>query len=235
MLPATKSSLPFDVSDSRLPQWMLPTLPETIRLRLRPDILIVHGLTQHSFCHTFRIPLEQLDLVTLAAVQRSCTVHIIEVGYTSDASFHDSLSRKRAQHNLLVHYLQFAGWTVSSSSPFPPHPVLPDNPFVTPLADDDVPLPPQLPAALPDLSSHVHIFLISFTGVLYKPITPMLLFLGLHGHDVDNLLRSLHLHTVSFADTILKTRRRLESDPHTFSHHFRTNTRALPLPPHDPP
>ena len=97
--------------------------------------------------------------------------------------------------------------------------------------------PPQLPAPLPDLSHHVHILILSFTGVIYSPTDSVLRILGIHGSDLDRLLRSLHLHSVHLADTILRSHRRLEYDPLTFAHSFSPHTRTLPRPPppHDPP
>ena len=44
-------------------------------------------------------------------------IHIVELCCTSDRSHSSSVTRKRSQHNLLVHLLLYAGWSLPS---FPP-------------------------------------------------------------------------------------------------------------------
>ena len=234
IMDATKrTALPFGVADTRLPSWMLPTLSDDVRTRLRPDLLIVEGLPlSSSLLHP---PTNLLDPSILTSLQQSCTIHLVELGYTSDISLCDSLTRKRAQHNLLVHYLTSAGWKLATSPPSPQPTLMPTR--LDHLHDAHlhvVALPPQLPAPLPDLSHFVHIILISTSGVIYKPTDQILSLLGISRHDADTCLKSIHKSAVSFANTITCLRRKLERTPHTFSH-CHTVVATLPLPPHDPP
>lgn len=109
------TDLPDDVADTRIPSWMLPGLDPTIRARLRPDLLLVQGLSVSDV-----VSHNLSDPVVLSRFQRTCTVHILEVGYTSDASYLTSLSRKHFQHVTLCRALVAAGWKLSiqHSSPF---------------------------------------------------------------------------------------------------------------------
>ena len=113
-------------------------------------------------------------------------IHLIEVGFTSDASYVDSLYRKRTQHTHLVRLLLAAGWKVYSSLPAsapPPAPLVQPctQPFLVPLIGLAGTMPPATVTLMndtQDLSHHVHIILINFTGVMYKPIETIILLLG---------------------------------------------------------
>ena len=83
------------------------------------------------------------------------------------------------------------------------------------------------------MSRHVHIILISTSGVLYQPIPTTLTLLGLSSADSAFLLRSLNLHSVRCAMSILKLRRQLELTPSVFTH--RSPFLMRPPPPVDPP
>ena len=140
----------------------------------------------------------------------------------------------------VAHFLLTAGWTLPSNCPLPPsHPSNPPSPSHLPPDDQssplDSPLPPQLPENLPDLSSRIHILLISTTGVLYQPISASLSLLGISNADASRLLRSLNIHSVRCAMSILKARRQLEHDPLTFANHPRYIEPLRPPPPVDPP
>ena len=106
---------------------------------------------------------------------------------------------------------------------------------VSRLRENPSPLPPQLHENLPDLSSRIHILLISTTGVLYQPISASLSLLGISNADASRLLRSLNIHSVRCAMSILKARRQLEHDPLTFANHPRYTEPLRPPPPVDPP
>ena len=116
----SRRSLPPGVMSTRIPSWILPDVDLSTLARLRPDILIIHGLS-HSLFASLRPSLESPDpsvsLLALRSLQRTCTVHIVELGYTSDRSLASSVTRKRHQHNLLAHFLLTAGLTLPSNCP----------------------------------------------------------------------------------------------------------------------
>ena len=75
-----RDATPDTVAATRLPPWLLPTMPARVRDKLRPDILIIEGLPVHAgIALTTASP-------SLSHLQRSCRIHIIEVGYCSDSS-----------------------------------------------------------------------------------------------------------------------------------------------------
>ena len=255
ILDATSAdSLPSEVFSSRIPPWILPAVDPLTLNRLRPDILIIQGLTHTRFA-TLRPALESPDpsiaTPALRALQRDCMVHIVELGYTSDRSHSSSSTRKRQQHNLLVHYLLAAGWSLPTCPPPASLPVLPHPhahaatpsppppshlPPVTSPPCLHSPLPPQLTQDLPDLSHHVHVILISTTGVLFQPIDASVSLLGISSAESARLLRGLNLHSVRCAISILKLRRQLESNPLTFANRpVRRLITSRPPPPVDPP
>jgi hypothetical protein len=116
------NALPPDVAATRVPAWMLPHLPATERALLRPDMLLVQGLTaEDAINYANRRP---RDLWELAAIQARCKVHIVEVGYTSESSHAETLSRKQKQHLSLVHALRAAGWSVVSGHDGSPYHIM---------------------------------------------------------------------------------------------------------------
>ena len=204
-----RNALPREVHDTRIPPWMLPSLDNETRNLLRPDILIIQNLKYSDFLRTYQhlleSPIADTRNRTLAALQSHCLVHIIEVGYTSDASHRDSLQRKRVQHNCLINHLLDAGWRIhTTTATAPPTNVSQDqrSPDIlspslavpqTPAADTTLPErtadpSPDIPVqehptpclwcgtVHPDYSHHVHIVLLSTTGIIYKPILPLLEF-----------------------------------------------------------
>ena len=144
-------------------------------------------------------------ITMLQHLKQHVKIHIIELGYTSDASHTDSLSRKKTQHTHLASHLLSYGWTLAPSAPSP-HTPLPMDPNPLDLSQDA--LPPHLPATIPDYSSHVHIILISSSGVIFKPTDVILSQLGLSPTEIDKLLRTLHSLTITSLHTITKLRRR---------------------------
>ena len=112
----SRHNLPAGVSDTRLPSWILPNVDDSTRKLFRPDLLIIEGLMT-DFVSAVNIH----DPVVLGNIQRTCTIHIVEVGYTSDSSYTTSLNRKHFQHLALRRCLIDAGWRVHHSRDFPYH------------------------------------------------------------------------------------------------------------------
>ena len=111
-----RSSLPAGVADTRLPRWILPHLPPSQISLFRPDILIIEGLIADQVSN-----LRLSDPMVLHHLQSHCRIHVLEVGYTSDASLVTSLSRKHFQHVRPCHELMRAGWKMSLPGPVPYH------------------------------------------------------------------------------------------------------------------
>ena len=119
IMDATSAScLPPGVSSTRLPTWLFPSnFDEHTRLCLRPDILIIEGLPLATFL-AHKSDLESLNptgLAFLHQLKQKVKIHIIELGFTSDASHTDSLSCKCSQHNHLVSHLISSGWKLATS------------------------------------------------------------------------------------------------------------------------
>jgi hypothetical protein len=113
IMDATSSSaLPYGVSFNRIPKCFLPSISDDLRLQFRPDIMMVEGLmTTDSRAPTslFHVWSRQ----NKAAIQSDCTIHILELGYCSDASHTSCVTRKLAQHQQLLQALRDSGWKVS--------------------------------------------------------------------------------------------------------------------------
>lgn len=165
-----RASLPTGVFDTRIPPWMLPHLTADIISLMRPDLLIVEGLTQGMVSSN-----NLRDPAVLHHIQTSCKIHLLELGYTSDASYTTTLSRKHFQHVRLCRELTRAGWKLS----------IPDN-------------------------SPYHILLLGMTGHVFRPCREILLSLGVPNSATLKLMRKIHLHSVRFAHSIIRLRRRLE-------------------------
>jgi ribonuclease HI len=103
-----KASLPESCMDTRVPAWVLPKVPETDRLKLRPDLMVFEGLTpamQEGF--------QQLKGPRRIAAMKKLKVHIYEVGYTSNTRTDELFEEKRQQHASLIKALTEEGWTVN--------------------------------------------------------------------------------------------------------------------------
>ena len=98
------SNLPEGVSGKRLPAWLLPDLPDSEKLKMRPDLLIVTG---------FENPGDDAppgDTWCGLLHQRApATIHIIEVGYGHDTALADKDLEKREQHMALYNELTKPG------------------------------------------------------------------------------------------------------------------------------
>jgi len=110
------SNLPDDVQGKRLPAWLFPSTAnisearaqDAIRLRLRPDILVIEGLTaQAASGHT--------DEIRRTLPQ--CKIHIFEVGYCRDTDHKQKDDDKRKQHEELTNLLQSYGYKVVNHDP----------------------------------------------------------------------------------------------------------------------
>ena len=78
-----------------------PDFDDATRLLLRPDILIIEGLPRETYL-ALRQDIESQSVVGttfISSLKQNPTtkVHIIELGYTSDAAYDHALSRKLTQ------------------------------------------------------------------------------------------------------------------------------------------
>jgi ribonuclease HI len=86
--------LPPDVNATRVSSWLLQNAPASSR----PDILSVQGVPYTGVA----------DVHTLD--KSRCTVHVAEIGYTSDLRYEEKYRDKLEQHSALLERLQAAGW-----------------------------------------------------------------------------------------------------------------------------
>jgi hypothetical protein len=105
----SRDRLPVGVSGTRIPAWMLPSVPLDTLPKLRPDILMVHGLSPAAAPSATSRPLSPS---ALRAMQCSCTVHVVELGFTHESLYANTLATKHAQHAQLINFLVADGWTV---------------------------------------------------------------------------------------------------------------------------
>jgi hypothetical protein len=91
--------LPHGVADKRVAEWLLPDIPDAQRRTMRPDILLIPGVTET------RHPTSMED-------RSNYTVHIIEVGYCADTQLDLKQHEKAQQHQQLADLLSGAGWNV---------------------------------------------------------------------------------------------------------------------------
>ena len=150
-----ETDLPTGVSYTRLPKCFLPNTPENVRLRYRPDIFLVDGLLTHSpdvpdtLNSTWRS-------TTFHRLRRTCTIHIVELGYCSDKSHTSCISRKQEQHTALIRDLQSHGWNVQyhtiilTSSGYILKPLPPAQPPFQALGIDNKAIKPLL------INLHIH-------------------------------------------------------------------------------
>ena len=122
----SRRSLPPGVFSNRIPTWILPQVDPTTLDRVRPDILILHGLPHSLFASlqsALQSPDPSVSEPALRTLQHTCTVHIVELGYTSDRSLSSSIIRKQAPTTQPPHSLPPHSRLVSShlsSNPFSP-------------------------------------------------------------------------------------------------------------------
>ena len=94
--------LPGETLHSRIPGWMLPNTPDDVRRRMRPDLLLITGLTQRET--------NEWAEDKVVKDKGKYVVHILEVGYGSDVSLEDKERTKLEQHTQLIAALQEEGW-----------------------------------------------------------------------------------------------------------------------------
>ena len=97
--------LPGELVHTRIPKWMLPDTDDDMRNQLRPDLLLIQGLTQrraNTWPNGKRL-----------RYKNRYTVHLLEVGYGSDTRLHDKECTKMEQHRRLEELLKKAGWKVN--------------------------------------------------------------------------------------------------------------------------
>ena len=238
-------SLPPGVSCNRLPSWLLPSLPPSTLACLRPDLLIIKGLSLSS-SRDLSALLTQHDPATIASLKASCRLYIAELSFTCDEFYNRALAKKKSQHYFLIASLLSEGWIINTA-PVPPS--LPDHlqwippPSIPLLAPDQPPIrtPASTLSTSPTyLARYVHILLFTHSCIIPQNIQVLLDALSVPRFDSHTLLNALAMHTVRSTDSIVRTRRFLERDPSTFSRPplFRTLHSAHQHPTahhHDPP
>lgn len=162
----SQTDLPPGVSGNRLPEWILPSLKNKDRLRMRPDMLVVEGLYENEVQKMVR------GSTFHRKKKRECVIHIIEVGYCSDSGHAQKLQDKHAQHSKLLTALRQEGWTVH------------DN--------------------------RVSVILLGTVGTIFQPCSDILKSLKIPAHIVKLTLRTLSIHAVKTAHSIVLARRALE-------------------------
>jgi ribonuclease HI len=86
---------------TRIPAWILPTVQEEDRLKMRPDILFMQGAP------------DAYAKRTEALTDKSgITIHLIELGYGADTRYLEKRAEKQLQHRALETALRSEGWTV---------------------------------------------------------------------------------------------------------------------------
>ena len=84
---------------------MLPNTPEEERTKMRPDLLLVKGLTQRE-ANNWSNDLRVHD-------KKRYIIHIFEIGYGSDTCLDNKERTKLDQHTKLITALQEEGWTTN--------------------------------------------------------------------------------------------------------------------------
>ena len=116
------NDLPDDVTGKRLPDWLIdleganrsPDDPESTRRRkLRPDILIIEGLTASDIAG---LNPDEIREHVRNNTQR-LIVHVLEVGYCSDINHAHKDNDKRTQHEGLVTLLRGSNLQVQFHDP----------------------------------------------------------------------------------------------------------------------
>ncbi len=95
-----RNSVSTTIAGTRLPDWMLPHLTDKVRMKMRPDILIVPNI-KNEVC----FPDSDGDRAALGEVI------ILEIGYCNDTKYAEKLEQKMEQHAELRKHLKAAGWT----------------------------------------------------------------------------------------------------------------------------
>ena len=94
-----QESVSSTIQGTRLPEWMVPDLPTNMRNRLRPDILIIPGMSCRHHAPDSNSTREFYGELIL-----------LEVGFCNDTMFKEKLAEKADQHRRLQDHLRKAGW-----------------------------------------------------------------------------------------------------------------------------
>ena len=146
--------------------------------------MIIEGLLP-AFVHSHNM----YDPAVITSLQRSCRIHLLEVGYTADASLTTTLGKKYFQHLSLRSALIHAGWNVAPGSAG---------------HLDTLPAPP------------FSILLLGTSGHIFRPARLTLLTLGLSDTTTKSLITKLIRHSIRSAHTLISLRRHLEWSSHPF-------------------
>ena len=265
IMDATSAShLPFGVHSTRLPAWLFAHPPGTLstclpndttldqlRYLLRPDILIIHGLSLSDYARLAdRLDCPNPDTTLLSDLRTACTIHIVELTFTTDASYNFRLEQKKAQHYQLVRLLLHCGWTIHSAPPPSPRRLAKSALPAAHIADVPAAPPSSLPTVVQpsvptrhrpsspgstSLAHHVHIFILTYSCTIPANLQTFLKLLQVPPPAMHTLLHSLAIQLVRSTHGLICLRRRLERDPATFKYRY------LPTPPislhryHEPP
>ena len=98
-------------NESRIPNHVLPDVPEASLGHMRPDILLFEKSSDDSLptcadmcqCNVW-------NMLTNADNRRDCKVHVIEVGFCTEISYFRKFKEKSEQHTLLLEHLRNAGY-----------------------------------------------------------------------------------------------------------------------------
>ncbi len=86
----------------RIPLQVLPSMPDAVLKRMRPDLLLFERLEGAG-------PLN-LDSLEHASERRMCKVHVVEVGFCMETAYMTKYQEKHAQHHQLITHLREAGY-----------------------------------------------------------------------------------------------------------------------------
>jgi hypothetical protein len=84
----------------RVPEWVLPNVPQEIRNKMRPDIMHISGVS------------EEPEADELEDIKSRAEISIIEVGFTMDYNYSAKKREKEEQHSILKEELVKEGWRI---------------------------------------------------------------------------------------------------------------------------
>ena len=94
-----------------------PHLDPALRLKFRPDMLIIENLTTTDYrTHALQTCTDPKERARLCR-NMHLRIHIIELGYTSCTRYLEKLEEKQQQHKQLLLALQAAGWPFVTITP----------------------------------------------------------------------------------------------------------------------
>jgi hypothetical protein len=84
----------------RVPEWVLPNVPQEVRIKMRPDIMHISGVS------------EEPEANELEDIKSRAEISIIEVGFTMDYNYSAKKKEKEDQHSTLKDELVKEGWKI---------------------------------------------------------------------------------------------------------------------------